>query len=84
MQISENYISFDNALAVLAQGEKAIAAGDDVIDMCNVQKTDSSAVALVLAWMRTCQKSGRSLRISNTPESFQKLVRLYGLGDIIK
>ena len=67
MKLQAQHIGFDNAVAILNQGIQAIDSGDSVMDMQDVQKTDSAAVAVVLA-----------------PESFQNLVKLYSLSDLIK
>ena len=54
------------------------------MDMQDVQKTDSAAVAVVLEWMRRAQARNAELQLINAPESFQNLVKLYSLSDLIK
>ena len=49
MKLQAQHIGFDNAVAILNQGIQAIDSGDSVMDMQDVRKTDSAAVAVVLA-----------------------------------
>ena len=50
MKLQAQHIGFDNAVAILNQGIQAIDSGDSVMDMQDVQKTDSAAVAVVLGF----------------------------------
>ncbi len=84
MQFQAQHIGFDNAVLILDQGLRAIDSGDFVMDMQGVQKTDSSAVAVVLEWIRHAQAKNADLIVANAPDSFQKLVKLYSLSDLIK
>ena len=84
MILSETEIRFENAGTVLKTGLSAISNGDTVIDMKNVRRADSSAVAVVLDWIRSAQKSGQPLHVINRQGSFDKLVRLYGLSGIVR
>ena len=84
MKLQAQHIGFDNAVAILNQGIQAIDSGDSVMDMQDVQKTDSAAVAVVLEWMRRAQARNAELKVNNAPESFQNLVKLYSLSDLIK
>ena len=52
MKLQAQHIGFDNAVAILNQGIQAIDSGDSVMDMQDVRKTDSAAVAVVLEWIR--------------------------------
>lgn len=83
MQFQARHIGFDNAVVILNQGLKAIDSGDFVMDMQDVQKTDSSAVAVVLEWIRQAQAKNADLKVINAPDSFQKLVKLYSLSDLM-
>ena len=81
MKLQAQHIGFDNAVAILNQGIQAIDSGDSVMDMQDVRKTDSAAVAVVLEWIRRAQARGAELKVIN---SFQNLVKLYSLSDLIK
>ena len=84
MKLQAQHIGFDNAVAILNQGIQAIDSGDSVMDMHDVRKTDSAAVAVVLEWIRRAQARGAELKVINAPDSFQNLVKLYSLSDLIK
>ena len=84
MILSETEIRFENAGTVLKTGLSAISSGDTVIDMKNVRKVDSSAVVVVLDWIRSAKKFGQALHVVNRPSSFDKLVRLYSLSSIVR
>lgn len=83
MKLQAQHIGFDNAVAILNQGIQAIDSGDSVMDMQDVRKTDSAAVAVVLEWIRRAQARGAELKVINAPDSFQNLVKLYSLSDLI-
>lgn len=72
-----------NATALLEEGRnllRADAAPTEMIcDLSAVEEADSSALAVVFAWMRTAQGRGRSLRIVHPSASMQSLAALYGV-----
>ena len=72
MKLQAQHIGFDNAVAILNQGIQAIDSGDSVMDMQDVQKTDSAAVAVVLEWMRRAQARNAELKVINAPELLPK------------
>lgn len=77
-------IRFTNCLEVLKAGKEAIRGGDCLMDLQNVKSTDSSAVAVVLEWIRAAQAENKALRVLNEPRSFVKLKKLYGVADLIR
>ena len=72
-----------NAKLALAQGIAAIQAGQTVFDLASVKTTDSSAVAVLLAWQRAARKAGVSLSYINMPASLVSLSDLYGVDEIL-
>ena len=68
-----------NATAALEQGLAAIKDGQTVFDFGTVKTTDSSAVAVLLAWKRAARKGGTALSYVNLPASLQSLAALYGV-----
>jgi phospholipid transport system transporter-binding protein len=72
-----------NAKAALAQGVAAIQAGKTVFDLASVKTTDSSAVAVLLAWQRAARKAGKSLQYINLPPSLASLAGLYGVDELL-
>jgi len=69
MKLQAQHIGFDNAVAILNQGIQAIDSGDSVMDMQDVRKTDSAAVAVVLialAGHQTCPNDRQTRIIART------------------
>ncbi|AMC36426.1 STAS domain-containing protein [Janthinobacterium sp. B9-8] len=58
-------------LPSLAQGELL------QVDLSQISAADSSAVALLLHWMRSARKQGGELQFSGVPEGLAGLIRLY-------
>ena len=71
------------AAALLAAGESRCAAADWIIDLVEVEQADSSALAVVLAWLRSAKASGRCLQIANPPLAFSSLSVLYGVDGLL-
>jgi len=83
MVIEQKEILFTNVLDVSKAANRAIDNGDGLLDFRQVKRVDSSAIALVLDLLRRAQAKGVRLTLSNPPESFTRLVGLYGLNGIL-
>ncbi|GAB4122223.1 MAG: hypothetical protein Fur0026_14200 [Sideroxydans sp.] len=53
------------------------------IDLAGVDRVDSSAVALLLHWVRQIQEKKCSLSFANVPEDLRNLAALYDVADIL-
>lgn len=71
------------AAQLLEQGTAAMGRGDFRINLREVTSLDSSALALVLAWVRRVRSAGHQLTVVEPPESFISLARLYGVHDML-
>jgi len=69
--------------AELAQGKAAIAEGVRSVDLAGVGELDSSALALLLAWLREARRLGRELAFVNLPQGLTTIARLYGVADLL-
>ena len=70
--------------ASAANADKAVSSAQEiVIDLIAVQETDSSALGVLFAWLRTAQKSGICLRIANIPPNMLSQAELYGVLDAL-
>ncbi len=78
MKIHHERITRLNAMAVKHEMINAAQKGDALLDLSLVSVVDSSAVALVLAWMRAVQTKGLEPRICGVPEKLVALMKLYG------
>lgn len=83
MKIDERRITNANAVRLLEQGRAAIASGDLVVDLGAVTGSDSSAVALLLAWQREARATGKRLELKSVPANITSLAALYGVEALI-
>ena len=84
----EGDLSFETVPAVLAQSEEYAARADLpsqlTIDFSRVTAVDSSAVALLLDWLRQAKARGKALHFANLPPTLLALARLYGVAELIQ
>jgi phospholipid transport system transporter-binding protein len=53
------------------------------VDLSGVTEADSSAVGLLLTWVRDGAASGRRVHFENLPTNLKSLVSLYDVGEFI-
>jgi phospholipid transport system transporter-binding protein len=73
----------DNARALLEAGRDALLEGEQVIDLCQVVEADSSALAVMLGWMRAASLSRSTLKFTNIPAGVRSLAELYGVTELL-
>jgi phospholipid transport system transporter-binding protein len=76
-------LTLANVAQVLEEGRRHLADGAATVDLSEVSELDSSALALLLAWMREAKAAGRAIAFANLPESLQTIARLYGVQDLL-
>ncbi len=54
-----------------------------LIDLARLEKVDSSAVSLMLAWLREAQRNKVNLRFANAPDNLLSLAKLYGVAELL-
>ncbi|MBI2308712.1 MAG: STAS domain-containing protein [Rhodocyclales bacterium] len=74
---------YGNASALLASGRAALDAGVTEVDLGAVSDADSSALAVLFAWLRDGRSRNVSLRIVNPPAGLLSLAGLYGVDDFL-
>jgi phospholipid transport system transporter-binding protein len=89
VQDGDNYriqgrITIANANAVLTEGLKLFVRDGLVVDLSQLEEVDSSAVSLVLEWLREAQRNQRKLSFSNLPDNLKSLATLYSVLDLIQ
>lgn len=70
-----------DADAVRSAGDRVLPAGDVIVDLSGLGEVDSSALAVLLHWLRRQQAAGRSLRVEAAPAELVSLGRLYGVAE---
>ncbi len=73
----------DNARSLLEAGRAAFMAGEQVIDLGRVDEADSSALAVMLGWMRAASLSRSTLKFANIPAGVRSLAELYGVAELL-
>jgi phospholipid transport system transporter-binding protein len=76
-------LTLANASVVLAEGLRAISAGQPEIDLSRLATVDSAAVATLLAWKRAAATRKAPLALTNPPPSLRSLTELYGVADLL-
>ena len=76
-------VTLGNVAALLEEGRRHLAEGAATVDLGEVTELDSSALALLLAWLRDARAAGRSLAFANLPDGLRTIARLYGVEDLL-
>ena len=76
-------LTLANVAAALEQGRTAIVAGARTVDLAGVGELDSSALALLLAWLREAKRHGSGLVFNNLPQGLTTIARLYGVAELL-
>ena len=76
-------LTLANVTAVLRDGNAAIGEGVRTVDLAEVGELDSSALALLLAWLREARRQTRSLEFPNLPQGLPTIARLYGVAELL-
>lgn len=71
------------ASALLAEAAAMFADADRVINLSGVTHVDSTALAVLLDWMRAARATGHQLRVVAAPASLVSLAALYGVDALI-
>jgi phospholipid transport system transporter-binding protein len=72
-----------NAPALLAKGRAAMPSGACVVDLGRVAEADSSALAVMLGWLRAAAAAGVDLRFVAVPPGVASLAELYGVAELL-
>ena len=72
-----------NARGLLDAGRAALQAGEQLIDFSEVTEADSSAIAVMLGWLRGAAASQSSLKFAHVPAGVLSLAELYGLTELL-
>lgn len=72
-----------NARGLLDAGRSALQPGENVIDFSGVTEADSSAVAVMLAWLRAATLLRCTVKFAQIPAGVRSLADLYGVADLL-
>ena len=65
------------------QAESGPNGGKLLIDFAGLEKVDSSAVSLMLVWLREAQRNKVILSFINVPDNLMSLAKLYGVAELL-
>jgi phospholipid transport system transporter-binding protein len=83
MKFEITRIANENVASLLEQGLAAIRSGDVDFDLSSVEKCNTAAVAMVLAWQREANARGAVLRLTGLPGDLESLAQLYGVETLV-
>ena len=69
--------------ALYTEGLQYLNQDGLVLDFSQVEAVDSSAVSLLLGWMRVARQKNHELQIENLPDSMVSLAGLYGVSELL-
>jgi phospholipid transport system transporter-binding protein len=75
-------VTLDNVGTLISESA-AFDGSSVIVDLARVTSADSSALSLLLEWMRRSSGSGRQIAFANVSHNLQSLAELYGIIDLI-
>ncbi len=76
-------LTMANARALLDAGKSALQPGEQVFDFSQVGEADSSAVAVMLGWLRAAGQSRSTVKFAHIPAGVRSLAELYGVTELL-
>lgn len=83
MRVTIARISNTNLMAVKKLLQQAVSEGDTELDLAEVKTVDSSAVSLVLSFIRQVQGKGKTPVIRSVPGDLIDLMKVYGVYSLV-
>ena len=71
-----------NARGLLEAGRSALQPGEQVFDFSEVTEADSSALAVMLGWLRAASLSQSTVKFAHIPTGVISLAELYGVTEL--
>jgi phospholipid transport system transporter-binding protein len=81
--VVEGAVTMEEVPGLLAQGLALLDRDETRIDLAGVTTADSSAVALLLEWLRAAQRGGGRIVYLNLDNSLKSLADLYGVTELL-
>lgn len=70
-------------LAQLVQGLRAQTGPDVELDASALERFDSAALAVLLAFRRECVATGKNFKLCGMPQRLADLAALYGIAELL-
>ncbi len=72
-----------NARGLLEAGRSALQPGEQIFDFSEITEADSSALAVMLGWLRAASLSRSTVKFANIPTGVRSLAELYGITELL-
>jgi phospholipid transport system transporter-binding protein len=72
-----------NARGLLDAGRVALQPGEQVFDFSQVSEADSSAIVVMLGWLRSAEGARAAIRFAGVPAGVLSLAELYGVAELL-
>ena len=82
LSVSGN-MTIENINSLFKEGLQPRQGGSLTVDFAQVDKMDSSAVSLMLVWVREAARKQCELRFVNVPQNLLSLAKMYGVADML-
>jgi phospholipid transport system transporter-binding protein len=76
-------LTMDSIGTLFAEAMQAPEGKDWIVDLAQVEVADSSAVSMLLSWLRNAQRHDAKLTFVNVPDNLRSLADLYGVADAL-
>ncbi len=76
-------MTMSDARELLDVGKAVLRPDVNVFDLSAVKVADSSAVAVMLGWMRAAGEQGAKVEFHHVPSGVRSLAELYGVDDLL-
>lgn len=76
-------LSFSSVTSLLGESLFEESGRDWTIDLDEVEKADSAALALLIEWLRRAKSANCTLRFANIPEQLQLIIDVSDLQDLL-
>lgn len=73
----------DNARSLMDAGCALLQPGEMVFDFSQVTEADSSALAVMLGWLRSAESTRSTLKFAQIPNGVRSLAELYGVAELL-
>ena len=72
-----------NARKLHEAGRAALQPGEQIFDFKQVSDADSSAIAVMLGWLRVASRSRSTVIFAHIPPGLRSLAELYGVSELL-
>lgn len=76
-------MTMDHSRRLLAAGSAVLQPGEQVFDFAGVGEADSSALVVMLGWLRAAATARATVRFVNIPAGVTSLAELYGVSELL-